>query len=206
MKSGFLTLSGLSSLKCSYNKCLPDRTPGCGGSRDTQNRCKWTSAGGRDRCGTICLSAVAVAKSIRAEVGLSARHPHQTKAGTLLGASEIEGQYDLVVECAGTESALNQAVELCRPQGKLLLLGTYWDGTSLPLIAAMMKEITIIPSYMYAAGNAGRDFDIAATLLAGNTKIPEALITHRFPLTEIPQAFSVARDRKAGAIKVVLEP
>jgi threonine dehydrogenase-like Zn-dependent dehydrogenase len=156
--------------------------------------------------GTIGLSAVAVAKSSYAEVGLSARHPHQMTAGISLGADEIEGLYDLVVECAGTESAANQAVALCRPHGKLLMLGTYWEGISFPLLAVMMKEVTIVPSYMYAESGTGRDFDIAAALLARNPEISNMLITHRFPLAEVTQAFSVARDRKAGAIKVILEP
>ena len=156
--------------------------------------------------GTIGLSAVAAATSSYAEVGLSARHRHQMAAGISLGANEIEGLYDLVVECAGTESAVNQALELCRPHGTLLMLGTYWQGLSFPMMVAMMKEITIVPSYMYAASGTGRDFDIAAALLANNPAIANALITHRFPLTEVTQAFSVAQDRKAGAIKVILEP
>ncbi len=156
--------------------------------------------------GTIGLSAVAVAKSSYAEVGLSARHNHQMEAGIRLGANGIEGLYNLVVECAGTESAVNQAVELCRPHGTLLMLGTYWQGLSFPMIVAMMKEITIVPSYMYAASGTGRDFDIAAALLASNPEIADVLITHRFPLAEVTQAFSVARDRKTGAIKVTLEP
>ena len=156
--------------------------------------------------GTIGLSAVAVAKLSCAEVGLSARHRHQMTAGIRLGASEIEGLYDIVVECAGTESAVNQAVELCRPNGTLLMLGTYWQGLSFPMMVAMMKEITIVPSYMYAASDTGRDFDIAAALLARNPEIASTLITHRFPLAEVTQAYSVARDRKAGAIKVILEP
>jgi threonine dehydrogenase-like Zn-dependent dehydrogenase len=149
---------------------------------------------------------VAVARSGNAEVGLSARHPHQIAAGSRLGAAEIKDQYDLVVECAGTESAVNQAMELCRPHGTLLMLGTYWQGLSFPMMAAMMKEVTIVPSYMYAASGTGRDFDIAAALLANNPEIANTLITHRFPLAEVSQAYSVARDRKAGAIKVVLEP
>lgn len=156
--------------------------------------------------GAIGLCAVAVARANNATVGLSARYPHQIAAGDILGAEEIEGQYDLVVECAGTDSAINQAIELCRPKGKVLMLATYWEGISFPQMAAAMKEITIVLSYMYAANGAGRDFDVAAMMLSRNPDIAGALITHRYPLTEAKQAFSVARDRKAGSIKVVLEP
>ncbi len=156
--------------------------------------------------GAIGLSAVAVAASSYAEVGLSARYSHQREAGSLIGAREIDGLYDLVVECAGTESAVNQAVKLCRPNGKILMLGTHWEGVSFPQLAAMLKEITVVNSYTYAASSSGRDFDIAAALLAGNPGIASVLITHRFPLAEVKQAFMAARDRKAGAIKVILEP
>jgi threonine dehydrogenase-like Zn-dependent dehydrogenase len=70
----------------------------------------------------------------------------------------------------------------------------------------MMKEITLVNSCMYAASSVGRDFDIAVALLSRNALIADTLITHRFPLDEVKQAFSVASDRKAGEIKVVLEP
>ncbi len=166
---------------------------------------------GKDRVaviggGTIGLCAVAVAGSNCTEVGLSARYSHQKEAGDLLDAKEIEGLYDIVVECAGTESAVTEAVNLCRPGGKILMLGTYWEGLSFPQLAVMMKELTIVNSYTYAASDTGSDFDIAAAILSKNPKIVDAVITHRFPMEEVIQAFSVASDRKAGAIKVVLEP
>ena len=156
--------------------------------------------------GAIGLSAVAVAASSYAEVGLSARYRHQIETGSLIGAREIDGLYDLVVECAGTESAVNQAVKLCRPNGKILMLGTHWEGVSFPQLAAMLKELTVVNSYTYAASSSGRDFDIAAALLSRNPQVARALITHRFPLAEVKQAFMAAGDRKAGAIKVILEP
>jgi len=156
--------------------------------------------------GTIGLCAIAVARASNATVGLSARYPHQVAAGHRLGAGDIEGHYDLVIECAGTQSGIDQAIELCRPAGKVLMLATYWRGLSFPNMAATMKEITIIPSHMYSANGAGRDFDVAAMMLSRNPEIARVLITHRYPLEEAKQAFAVARDRKAGAIKVVLEP
>ena len=156
--------------------------------------------------GTIGLCAVAVAGASNATVGLSARYDHQKAAGNILGAGEIEGHYDLVIECAGTQSGIDQAIDLCRPAGKVLMLATYWEGVSFPHMTATMKEITIIPSHMYAAYGAVRDFDVATMMVSRNPQIASSLITHRFPLSEVKQAFSMARDRKAGAIKVVLEP
>jgi threonine dehydrogenase-like Zn-dependent dehydrogenase len=156
--------------------------------------------------GAIGLCAVAVAKAGNATVGLSARYDHQVAAGKSLGAGEIEGQYDLVVECAGTEKAVSRAIKLCRPKGKILILGTHWSGLTLQQIPAMMKELTIVTSFMYASSGPVRDSDVAAMLLSRHHEIAKALITHRFPLAEAKQAFAVARDRKAGAIKVVLEP
>ena len=156
--------------------------------------------------GAIGLCVVAVAKAGNTTVGLSARYDHQMAAGKSLGAGEIEGQYDLVVECAGTEKAVNRAIKLCRPKGKVLILGTHWNGLPLQQIPVMMKEITIVSSFMYSTRGAVRDFDVAAILLSRHPEIAKALITHRFPLAEAKQAFAAARDRKAGAIKVVLEP
>jgi threonine dehydrogenase-like Zn-dependent dehydrogenase len=74
--------------------------------------------------GTVGLCAVAIAVRAGAEVGLAARYPHQFEAGERLGAKDVAGTYDLVVEGAGSESAVNEAVQLCRPNGRLLLLGT----------------------------------------------------------------------------------
>jgi len=70
----------------------------------------------------------------------------------------------------------------------------------------MLKELRVQPSSMYGRHAAGRDIDGAAALLAANPEIPRAMITHRLPLDAAPEAFRIAQDRKAGAIKVVLEP
>ncbi len=156
--------------------------------------------------GTIGLCAVAVARAGNAAVGLSARYDHQMAAGKSLGAGEVEGSYDLVVECAGTDKAASHAIKLCRPKGRILILGTHWSGLGLQQVLLMMKEVTVVSSFMYAGNGAVRDFDVAAALLSRHPEIARALITHRFPLAQLKQAFAAAQDRKAGAIKVVLEP
>jgi threonine dehydrogenase-like Zn-dependent dehydrogenase len=157
--------------------------------------------------GSVGLCAVAAATPSGAEVGLRARHDAQLEAGERLGAVEIEGHYDLVVDCAGTPTALEEACRIARPGGTLLLLASYWDGFEVPAMTLCTKEIRVLPSFMYRRyEDQSRDVDAAAELLAANPEIPATLITHRMPLDAAAQAFEVARDRKSGAIKVVLSP
>lgn len=157
--------------------------------------------------GTIGLCAVAAARAAGAETALVARHDAQREAGARLGAGPAgDGGYDLVVDAAGTRPALETALALCRPGARLLLLATYWSGFELPGFALCMKEIDVVPASMYGRAGPGRDVDVAAALLAQQRGIAAALITHRFPLEAAPEAFRMAADRGAGAIKVVLEP
>lgn len=158
--------------------------------------------------GTIGLAGVAAARATGARVDLAARHDAQNEAGQRLGAGRVDesGAYDIVIDAAGTTSSLERAVALTRPRGALLLLSTFWEGMVLPGLALCMKEIDVVPAAMYDGVGRDRDVDTAASLLAANPEIPRAIITHRFPLEAAAEAFGVAADRRAGAIKVVLEP
>lgn len=161
--------------------------------------------------GTIGQCAVVAAQNAGAAVvDLVARHQRQLDAGERLGAGLSVGEpgtYDVVIEAAGTASALTQAADLCRGGGRISLLGTYWDGsTEMPAMALCMKEISVVPASMYGRRDGARDFDVAAAIVAARPELGVAIITHRFPLDGAAEAFATARDRAAGAIKVVLEP
>jgi threonine dehydrogenase-like Zn-dependent dehydrogenase len=157
--------------------------------------------------GTMGQTAVVAVQAAGATVALDARHDRQREAGERLGAVAIDGDYDVVVEAAGTPSALARSVGLCRSGGRVVLLGTYWDGdTTMPALAMTAGEIDLIPCYMYSRAGPARDVDVAAAILARRPEVADVLITHRFPLDAAAEAFATARDRAAGAIKVVLEP
>ncbi|MBT4521250.1 MAG: alcohol dehydrogenase catalytic domain-containing protein [Halieaceae bacterium] len=159
--------------------------------------------------GTIGLCAAAPCVFSGAETTVIARHDRQKEAVIALGATlEPNGQYDLVVEAAGTPEALAQAVQLCRPGGTLLILALYWDGFVFPGNAGfevILKELRMIPSITYGQHGAIRDVDTAAALLGRLPDLVDILVTHRYPLDAAAEAFATAADR-SKAIKVVLEP
>jgi threonine dehydrogenase-like Zn-dependent dehydrogenase len=157
--------------------------------------------------GTIGQTALVAAQGAGATVDLVARHDRQKEAAARLGAGEPADGYDVVIEAAGTASALADAARRCRPGGTIVLLASYWDGTvEMPGLEITMKELTMVPAVMYNRVGPSRDIDVAAALLAARPELPGTIITHRFPLDAAAEAFAVAADRAAGAIKVVLEP
>ena len=156
--------------------------------------------------GTIGLCAVAAAVAMDCDVALVARHDHQKAAGARLGAKEPSGEYDIAVDSAGSDTGAKDGCEWLRPNGKLLLLSASWGDVLLPGLVLAVKEPEIVSSTMYSQDGVVRDVDNAATLLGNNPVIGEVIITHRYPLAAAAEAFEMARDRKAGVIKVVLEP
>ena len=157
--------------------------------------------------GSIGQAALAVARLAGCETAVAARHDAQSEASARLGAAPLADQpYDIVVDAAGTPSALAEAARRCRPGGTMLLLAAYWEGLELPFADVFMKEVKVVPSSMYGRCGAVRDMEAAAAVLAAVPDLPEAVITHRFPLDAAGEAFATAADRAAGAIKVVLEP
>jgi len=155
----------------------------------------------------LCAAAAALALDGTVQVGLEARHEHQRLAAEALGVTvSLHGQFDLVVEAAGSESAVERSLHLVRPGGRLLVLSMHLGAFPMQFLPAMMKEVRIVTSVTYNRHAGGRDFDSAAALLAARPEIASRLITHRFPLADARAAFAAAADRRSGAIKVVIEP
>ncbi len=156
--------------------------------------------------GSIGLLAVAAARHQGHEVDLEARHPHQLAAAERLGAGRADGAYDVVIDAAGSESGLARCAELARPEGRIVLLGVYHGLLPFSGVAGLVKELTLVNAMAYGRSGGVREVDEVAAMLAGDPGIAAALITHRFPLADASEAFRVAGDRAAGAIKVVLHP
>jgi 2-desacetyl-2-hydroxyethyl bacteriochlorophyllide A dehydrogenase len=156
--------------------------------------------------GSVGLLAAATARRMGFEVDVEARYEHQRRAAEKLGAGRTGGRYDVVIDTAGSPTALARCAELARPGGRVVVVGVYFETAAFPGPASLMKELTYINAMAYDHRHGRREFADVAAMLAGRPEIAEAVITHRFPLADAAEAFRVAADRSAGAIKVVLHP
>jgi threonine dehydrogenase-like Zn-dependent dehydrogenase len=93
---------------------------------------------------------------------------------------------------------------MVKPLGRVGLLGVSWEAVDLqPQFTA--KEAELIPSLGYNCKSPQRNFEEAGAILHRHPSIADALVTHRFPLDGVTEAFATAADRAAGAIKVVFD-
>lgn len=109
---------------------------------------------------------------------------------------------DRVIVCTGAEPALEQAFEVVEPGGEILWFApTHPDNrVEVPFNWAWREGITQRVSY----GAAPRDMEQAIDLLAKGAVDVDAMVTHRFGLDEVQEAFRVTAE--AEAVKAVVAP
>lgn len=112
---------------------------------------------------------------------------------------------DVVIEFAGSESAARQAIQLARRGGRVVLGGATGPGRELKeldLSTIVRGHLSIFGSLANPKGVSGRGL----ALMARGAVNVDPLVTHHFPLAEFDEAWETFRERRGGAIRVMLEP
>jgi threonine dehydrogenase-like Zn-dependent dehydrogenase len=108
---------------------------------------------------------------------------------------------DVVFECAGQQETIDQAVELLKPGGKLMLVGIpRLERISFIIDKIRRKEITIL--------NVRRQSNrtqMAVDLIAKGKINVDFMITHRFKLEQTQDAFDMVAEYRDGVIKALIE-
>jgi threonine dehydrogenase-like Zn-dependent dehydrogenase len=168
--------------------------------------------------GPIGLLAVAVAKALGASpVILTGTRDKRLAIGRELGADRVINindedavevvrrltggiGADYVVECAGTEATVNQAIHMTNRGGKICL-AAFPHGRVTTDLAHLVKNNI----YAYGIRGEGRSATRRAMALMAEKCFDATKIhTHTFPLADLPTALRYARDRVDDAIKVVV--
>jgi threonine dehydrogenase-like Zn-dependent dehydrogenase len=117
--------------------------------------------------------------------------------------TDVSGPFECVIECAGTQDALDRASSLVGERGRLVIAGYHQDGPrevdmqswnwrGIDVINAHERDPRVYVEAMRDAVALGVDL--------------EPLLTHRFPLARLGDAFEAARTRPRGFVKAWVAP
>jgi threonine dehydrogenase-like Zn-dependent dehydrogenase len=135
-------------------------------------------------------------------------------ADEVLGWNEVQGRVraltggagaDVVIECTGAQVPLDVGAELCRVRGRLVIAGYHqngprsvnmqlWNWRGLDVVNAHERDPAVYHRGMHEA---------VARMEDGRLDLSE-LLTHRYPLDDIEEAFRVAEQRPEGFLKAVV--
>lgn len=166
--------------------------------------------------GTLGLLALQVLAARGASVLVVARSSRRLALARSLGASATHALADgaaadaaaafsgregvaLVIETAGTPDAVEDALALVRPGGRVVLTGLPHQPTAVSFFGVVRREITIQGSMIYQD-----EFPEAVRLLETGEVQSGPLLTDRFALEAIGEAFRAHRD--PDSIKVAIIP
>ena len=114
-----------------------------------------------------------------------------------------KGDYDLVVEAAGSSRAAGMALDSARRGGAVLLLGLPPHGEKTPVAVddVVNRDLAVHASFSYTSSS----FAEVAGLLSTGAVEPSFLVTHRLALEEWPAALEALRQPVGARGKVVIE-
>jgi L-iditol 2-dehydrogenase len=110
-------------------------------------------------------------------------------------------ELDAVFECCGQQTALDQAVKLCKPMGRVVIVGIpETDQVSFTVHDARRKGLTFV--------NVRRQnecVDPVIDLIHKGRIKPDFMITHRFSMEQVAKAFELLADYRDGIIKAIVD-
>jgi L-iditol 2-dehydrogenase len=108
---------------------------------------------------------------------------------------------DVVFECCGQQDAMDQAIELLKPGGKIMIIGIpEFDHWTLPADVIRRKEI-----YLQNVRRQNNCVQQTLDMIARGIIDVDKMITHRFPFERTKEAFDMVAEYRDGVMKAMIE-
>lgn len=121
----------------------------------------------------------------------------------------ILGGFDVVYDCVGSDKTVQDSLRWARAGGTVVLAGVNLKPMHVDLTPIWYQEVSLKGLYAHGMeqwnGLKQSTYDLTADLLFKKKLLVEGLITHRFPLKHWHTAVRTAKDKRSGAIKVILD-
>jgi threonine dehydrogenase-like Zn-dependent dehydrogenase len=122
-------------------------------------------------------------------------------------ATEVEGEFDVVVEAAGTQEALDTASRLVAQGGRLVVAGFHQDGPrTVDMQSWNWRGIDVVNAHERDPQVVVEGMREAVRLAATGELDVASLVTDSFSLEEIDAAFDAATHRGPGFLKAAVCP
>jgi L-iditol 2-dehydrogenase len=170
-----------------------------------------------DRSALIIGSGLAGLLHVKLLQAMGANHiiaadmnPHRLEAAKRSGATDVvmaSGKLpsaDRVIVCTGAPSAATQALGCVNRGGQIMFFAA--DGPDKMLEIPLTQFWITQPTLLFSYGAAPRDMSEALELIASGRVTTTDLVTHRFPLAGLRDAFELASNPRENSLKVILQP
>ena len=126
--------------------------------------------------------------------------PGKEDVGEAFG-KKAGGPPDLIFECVGVAGMIQKCVDLSRPFGRIVVVGSCMVEDRMVPLSAMFKELNI----QYMMGYARPEWRLVLDLLDSGRVDPRPMITDVVTLDQLPAAFEALR-APSTQIKVMVRP
>ena len=108
---------------------------------------------------------------------------------------------DMVIDCAAKDGTFNQALDVCRPRGRVVMTGIPSEARiDFAFHVMRRKEL-----FFYTVRRSNHDSHAALEMLAARPEFFAPLVTHRRPFDDVQRAFEFNERYADGVGKLVLE-
>jgi L-iditol 2-dehydrogenase len=115
---------------------------------------------------------------------------------------EVDEGFDVVFDLVGTEGVVEQAIQMTRPGGTIVLIAIpHQQKLAFNYKEVFRKELELVGTRVYN----DTDFEDTLGLLASGKINAERLISHWIPLNQGLEAIELVQTQPATAFKVLLE-
>lgn len=122
------------------------------------------------------------------------------------GPAGADPRADVVLEATGVTPGLATASLLVRPFGTLCVVGYHHAGTAPFDMDLWYKGATVVNGFCPDHPRVMRAMSDALGQVASRAFTFAPLVTHRFPLDGVDEAYELMAQREAGFVKAVVEP
>ncbi|MFK7975540.1 MAG: zinc-binding dehydrogenase [Halioglobus sp.] len=106
---------------------------------------------------------------------------------------------DVIFEATGVRSVFETIVAIAGPGSRIGLTGVHKEAATVDLVMLLAKEVSIVPAMGYE-----NEFEEVIAMLDSGEVDPSPLISHRFALSNLNEAFAMARDTSL-AVKIIVD-